>query len=77
MIKLNNVNQLEYKYFEDALWLKIFEHNLNISTNFENETEALHSLAPGKFSILKDIELLGNSAKYQGFFLNFCFIILI
>ena len=55
----------QYKWFKDALWLKIFDHNLNYSQDFVDENEALSCNKPYKYSILKEIELLGDAAKYQ------------
>ena len=55
-----------YKSFRDAMWLKIFDHNLNGSNHFADEDEALSCKKPYKYSILKEIETIGDDAKYDG-----------
>ena len=63
-----NVNDFQFRVFSDALWIKIFYHDVPKGGNFTNEEEALHSLNPYKFSILKDIENYGSLAQYDGKF---------
>ena len=58
----------QLKTFNNAIWLKIFYHDIIQGGNFTNEEEALHSLNPYKFSILKDIENYGSRAQYDGKF---------
>ena len=55
-----------YKSFRDAMWLKIFDHNLNGSNDFADENEALSCSKPYKYRVSNvgcSIRILESSYK--------------
>ena len=54
--------------FRGASWLRIFYHDVVLGGDFKNESEARHVISQYKYSILDEIEQLGDLAKFQGKF---------
>ena len=57
-----------YRFFRNAAWLKIFDHNSHQSGPMTSETEALNVNQPGKYSIIGEIHSHQEEMKYEGKF---------
>ena len=60
-----NIGHYHFRTFRGASWLKIFYHNVALGGDFTNESEARHVISQYKYSILDEIEQLGDLAKFR------------
>ena len=59
------VGKYEYFSFEEALWIKVFFHNITTNETFENSDEVLSTNSFYKYSILNEIDDHKPYGKYE------------